>query len=360
MESWKYVLMAAAMILFVALGWCSGTMLMKSASAPVALPEPFPLEANATVAPPASVVLEWQDDSPFMVVGETLLPRWMYVNGLLDKARAKGWENYIPKDEFERLHREIVDNMQNMELLYQEAERRGYGVNEAAGLLRSRIVQKSYADENAFLLSLARAGMTEDQYVELWKKQAAVDRLVREGLESSVEVTGDDTKTYYDTHTEEFVVPERVRVESISMSLGGGGEQPDCGMIRDRMRILRDRSQMQPMTEAAKEYRAAGYKDLGWVFKGQLPGSQDAALFAIQDGKVSQVLDMGSELVILKRIESRPAEQLAFDRVEGEIHKMLHETRTREKLNALLETLRKSVQVRVLEAPRENDHGTSA
>lgn len=359
MASWKYVLMVAVMTICVALGWCYGTMLMKSASAPVPLPESFPLEANATVAPESAAISEWQDDSPFMVVNGTTLPRWMYVNGLRDKARSKGWEEYVPRDAFDGLHQEVVNNMRDMELLYQEAVRRGFEVDKAAGLLRSRIVQKGYADENAFRMALARAGMTEDQYVELWKKQATVDRLVREDLEGLVEVVLDDRKIYYETHSNEFVLSERVRVESITMSLESGCNRPDCGLIRDRMRILRDRAQIQPMIEAAGEYGEAVYRDLGWVLRGQLPGSQDAVLFAIEDGKVSQVLDMGNELVILKRLETLPAEQIAFDRVEGEIHKLLHERRTREKLNALLETLRKSAKVQVLEGPGEIDHGTS-
>jgi peptidyl-prolyl cis-trans isomerase C len=345
------MLMVVAVIISVIVGWNAGKVLMKATASVVSLPEPFPLEVNATAPPEPSAIQEWQDNSPFMVVNGTTLPRWQYVNGILASAREAGWQDSVSRDDFERLHSDVVDNMLNMELLYQEAVRRGFGSRETTGAFKARHVKKMYGDDAGFLIALARSGMSEEQFVRFWRRQSVVDAMIRDDLMAHAEVSEEEERTYYETHEDDFMLPERVRAESITMSLAGC-ERSDCDLIRDRMRILRDRSQMQPMDEAAREYPAAVYDDLGWCTRENCRDKACSEVFSLEDGAVSGVLDRDGELVIFKRLRTRVAEAIPFEQTRDEIHTIVRESKSRAEVDKLLRELRNTIPFQILDEPK--------
>lgn len=163
---------------------------------------------------------------------------------------------------------------------------------------------ESFVTERLLLQEAESKGLQHQAEVEDLVRQARnrilVSKLIEQEVDKKITVTDADIKTYYDNHTDEFIVPYRLRASHI--------------LLRDRAEaesILSRIKAGELFEELAKKYSmdptASKGGDLGYVSKGQLIPEIEEALFALKNGDLSDVIQSKYGFHILKATgEAKP------------------------------------------------------
>ena len=191
------------------------------------------------------------------------------------------------------------------------------------------------------------------------RESALFDRYVRDVVAAGI-VTEKDVKDYYDAHPDDFATPEKVHVRHIVIAVTNSGPAPktDSQALEQISQIaaaLRasdvasamgkpDEATMAKLRlahfeEAAKKYSedSSGESggDLGWMSKGQLDPTFEAAAWGLKPGVISGVVHskFGYHLIYVEGKE--PAGIEPFDAVKNGIREYLMTQKATDVVNAV-------------------------
>jgi EpsD family peptidyl-prolyl cis-trans isomerase len=179
------------------------------------------------------------------------------------------------------------------------------------------------------------------------RESALFDRYVRDVVASSI-VTEKEGRDYYAAHPDDFVTPEKVHVRHIVIAVTNVGPTPktDGQALEEISKIAAElrasdvasaqgkpdeatmrRLRLAHFEDAAKKYSedssAESGGDLGWMSKGQLDPTFEAAAWGLKPGVVSGVVHskFGYHLIYVEGKE--PAGVEPYDAVKGGIREFL-------------------------------------
>lgn len=157
-------------------------------------------------------------------------------------------------------------------------------------------------------------------------RQVAALLVTVDGVAKTIDVPAADVQAAYDQTKDQYAVPERRRILQIAY--------PDRAAAEAALKAIKAG---QSFADAAK---AAGAKesdiDLGVMTRNQVidPKIADAA-FALEKGKVSDVVEGRFATVLLQVNEIQPGRQKPFDEVKGEIKDRIAKERAAEQVQKL-------------------------
>ncbi|MDE0343324.1 MAG: SurA N-terminal domain-containing protein [Deltaproteobacteria bacterium] len=140
-----------------------------------------------------------------------------------------------------------------------------------------------------------------------------------------IEVSDGDVQAYYDVYRERrFRQPEAVKFSQIFVPIAEGASPEDKAAARGQLGgILKRVRGGADFAELAKQHSqdesAADGGDMGFVVRGQLVAPLDAALFALEQGAISDVVESAIGLHLLKAVERREDKIRELEEVRDEI-----------------------------------------
>ena len=140
-----------------------------------------------------------------------------------------------------------------------------------------------------------------------------------------IEVSDGDVQAYYDVYRERrFRQPEAVKFSQIFVPIAEGASPEDKAAAREQLEgILKQAREGADFAELAKQHSqdesAADGGDMGFVVRGQLVAPLDAALFALEQGAISDVVESAIGLHLLKAVERREDKIRELEDVRDEI-----------------------------------------
>jgi peptidyl-prolyl cis-trans isomerase C len=317
-------------------------------------------ERNAAI-PTDEEILALQDASAIITVNGRDVPRWMYDNALRD-AQNHGSAGAESVNGEAGLRHVILHNLVDMEVLYQEAERRGMRVNLAGGVLRSRIIGNRYETMDDFRRTLAEAGMTESQYAELWRQQASVNQFLNEAVLAEIEVSARELQARYEQDKGKYARRPKIRASHILIPLAEEATDEQRGEARARLEGLRERIFAgADFADLARETggfpSAVRGGDLGWFSRNKMvPAFSDAA-FALPVGGVSEVVETSFGFhLIMKTAEQDPIPSL--EEIGGQLDAVIRQEKGRDAFLALKEDLLRKAEVAFHDAELEEAYGS--
>lgn len=179
------------------------------------------------------------------------------------------------------------------------------------------------------------------------KEAALFDLYVRDVVASKI-VTEEMVKKYYDDHTAQFSHPESAKVRLILVSSAKHGPDEARVLIGDMMKDLfgvrigsaNNRPAFyNAFANAAKEHSddpsAANGGDLGWVNRGVLDPALDKAVFGIQPGSMSGIVEteQGMNLVLVE--ERLPSWTQSYEFARPSIREYLFGANTQKVVEAV-------------------------
>lgn len=187
------------------------------------------------------------------------------------------------------------------------------------------------------------AGLEEEPAVRLRIRRAVDERLanaLHEDVVESIEVPDAEIARYLEEHRDELAKPER-RTASVIFRRAGPGERQRARRELEaaRQRVLAGEDFATVAAEVSDSPTRFQGGRLGTVRRGQLPAALDRALFALEEGGLSDVVETGAGLALLRADRILPAYTMEEDEARERVGRYLRRPRLEAAWTALVEEL---------------------
>ncbi len=260
----------------------------------------------------------------------------------------------LPTPFRDSVYRAVLDRLVSFHLLLQESERRSIVVDDAAIEARIDTIRSGFPDEEAFETQLDSWNTS----LYILRGEARRDLLVERVLESAVlagiEIDPEAVRAFYDQHPPQFTERGGVRARHILIGVSPDAAEPDRAQARERARRLRlDAANGGDFEALAREHSedpgsAANGGDLGLVVEGRTAPAFENALFALDPGELSDVVETPFGFHVIQMIGRQEDRLVPFEDARGAIRDLLLQQERQARTAAFIEELRAQHDVRIL------------
>jgi peptidyl-prolyl cis-trans isomerase SurA len=252
------------------------------------------------------------------------------------------------KDRQKDLLRDLIDQ----QLLIERAKDMDTNV-EADVIKRLDEVRKQ--NNLASLEDLQKAvesqGIPWEDYKTQLRNHLLTQEVIRREVGSRMDIGSSEVKQYYDAHKEEYNRPEQVALAEIMLSTDGKSPE-EIAAVRTKAEDLRNRLvKGDDFTQLAKKYSegstAQDGGELGDFEHGQLSPQLEEAVFKLDKGQFTEVIQTKTGFEILKVLDHYQAGLQPLDKVSGEITNKLYLQKMDPALRKYLGELREESYVMV-------------
>lgn len=174
-------------------------------------------------------------------------------------------------------------------------------------------------DRTAFLKALADERLTFAEWRKQMKDQLVVQIMRQKEVSSKILVAPLDLQRMYEAKRSAYAVPERVRIRTLSMDLGGTPSERETSLARAgelRNRILSGDAAFANADPGARLQEEAEWLDLD-----SLNEALRDAIAGLAPGGISPPLGIGDALYLVQLVERQEARTRPLDEVSPEIEK---------------------------------------
>lgn len=294
------------------------------------------------IVPSDEEIMAKQDSTTIITVNGTGIPKWIYDNAFNDSVNTAKKGSFAEVDEA-AIQKTIVHNIIDIEVLYQEAVKQGFAINEAGGVLRSKIIGGRFKNEQEFKLRLANAGMTEAQFAYLWQQQASVNEFVEKKVLAEVFVTDEELMARYEEDKHKYTRKPKVQASHILIKV------EENATSEERAEALAKAEMLQKQAVEGADFATlaeensdcpSGAKggDLGFFHDKKMVPEFSEVAFALKMDEISGVVETKFGYHIIKKTgEQGPV--ASFDEVADQLAEIILHDRGRDVFAAFKDDL---------------------
>jgi peptidyl-prolyl cis-trans isomerase C len=287
-----------------------------------------------------------------VVNGKTITQQELAAQLQRVKQRAKQQGGDIPEERIDQIRKDILDNLIDQELLFQETVKAGIKVDSAAVASHLSGFKKQFPSEDKYKDALKEIGMSEEELTAAINKGMSIQELITTRITKDLTVSEDESKAFYQQHPEYFKRPEQVKASHILIKAGPEATaeqkaeaQKKIAMIGDQLKKGKD------FAELARQYGEDGTKekggDLGYFARGQMVKPFEDAAFAMQPGQTSEMVTTPFGYHLVKVTDRRAEGMTEFSEAKESIERHLKQAKTEKQVKDYVENLRKNAKIEV-------------
>ena len=245
---------------------------------------------------------------------------------------------------FKQIQQEVVDQLIVQELLWQEAKRRNFIVEDEVVNERLQQMKSKFDTEQAFQFKIQAGGFTEETYREDIRQQVSVQRMISQGIASGISISDEDVEDFYKTNIDQMQRPIAVHARHILIkpastdpeALQAAKDEADkiLAEIRaggDFVKLATDRSQAPSAPQGG---------DLGYFGAGQMVEPFEKAAFSLQQGEISELVQTQFGYHIIRLEDRRGGDTAPVEDVADQIRAYLGQQKLQSEVETLVMTLR--------------------
>lgn len=243
----------------------------------------------------------------------------------------------------------IMNQLIQDKLILSEAKKAGIkaGDDEVDARI-NRIIWEKFGSEENFREVLALQDVSLNEMRDSLRNEIIKSKIVREKVGCKIMITPSEVRQYYDQHITEFAEQEKAEVLNILVRKKEGDEEASKELIKKAKSLLADG---QDFEEAAKKYsespNAKNGGNMGLIKRGEMIKEIDEAIFALQAGGVSDIVETSIGYHIFKVTQIVPAKTKDFDSAKAEIEDAIYQKKINKNLEKWLKKLRENAYISV-------------
>jgi peptidyl-prolyl cis-trans isomerase SurA len=194
-------------------------------------------------------------------------------------------------------------------------------------------------------------GIVWEDYKNQLRNSILTQQVIQREVGGRMDIGSDEVKRYYEAHKQDFVRPEEVSLAEIMLSTEGKSPE-EISAVRTRAEDLHNRLvKGEDFNVLAKRYSEGSTAQdngaLGEFQRGQLAKQFEDAVFPLEKGQITDVIQTKTGFEILKVLDHYQAGLQPLDKVEGEITNVLYRQKMDPALRTYLAQLREESYVQV-------------
>lgn len=181
------------------------------------------------------------------------------------------------------------------------------------------------------------------QQLEFFSESFIATEYLKKEVVQKVTVPENELKQYYDTHPEEFKVPEMVKARHILIRVAPGATEEDKKKAREKaediLKRIKSGEDFEKIAGEVSEDPGSKTKggDLGFFPKGRMVKPFEDAAFALKPGELSGVVETQFGYHIIKTVEMKEPSVEPFDKAKERINQKLSQDKVKTKVTEFLE-----------------------
>jgi peptidyl-prolyl cis-trans isomerase C len=258
----------------------------------------------------------------------------------------------VNEEDKAKLRKDILEELISAELLYQESKKARLGDLKKQVNEQMENIKKGFGSDEEFRKILKDRGITENDLKEDIQKGVSIKEFLDQKVYKDLAASDAEKKEEYEKNKERLNVPEQVRASHILVLVKEDAADEDKKAAMEKIEALRSRALSgEDFAELARENSADGSAarggDLGYFSRGQMVKPFEDAAFSLGIGDISTVVETQFGYHIIKITDKKEPHLLTYEEVQGDIEKFLINKHRREKLDNLVQELRKKAKVEI-------------
>jgi len=248
------------------------------------------------------------------------------------------------------IKKEVLENLINRELLYQETQRKEIKIDEATINEQVMTLKKRFPSEAEFKTALTKANLSEVAIKTQIVRGLAIEQLIGTYVTKKVTVSGQEIKTFYESRPGLFKQPEQVRASHILIKVDPQADEGKRAEAQKKIKEIQQKLQKgEDFATLAKELSEgpsnAKGGDLGYFSRGQMVKSFEEAAFSLRPNKVSDIVETKFGYHLIKVIEKKPQTTTAFEDAKNKLGQYLKQQKIQKEVNVYVDKLREKAKV---------------
>jgi peptidyl-prolyl cis-trans isomerase C len=270
------------------------------------------------------------------------------VNRVLQRLSRRG--KPLSDSKVSEIKKEVLENLINGELFYQESQKQGITVDEVAINEQLRKLKERFPSEAEFESALSKANLSEDALKSQFKRKMAIQRFMDKQFVQKITVSDKESKAYYDSRPDIFKQPEQVRASHILIKVDPGADESQRVEARKKMEKIQEKVQKgEDFVALAKEFSddpsSAKGGDLGYFRRGQMVKSFEEKAFALRPGEVSDIVETQFGYHLIKVMDKKPETTIAYEEIKDKLNQHLKREKVQKELSLYVEKLKEKAKV---------------
>ncbi len=273
---------------------------------------------------------------------------------LLDRVEAVKQRMHLPPGQTPmQVYRIVLGELVDFELLYQASTQRQAAATPEEVEAEFQKLRAQFPSEEAFQQQLAAESVSAERLKAMLLKDLSVQKLVETQLASSVVISDEEKRRFYEENTESMQQPEQLRLRHILTRVPETAGEGQKAQLREKLEGLR--RQIEQGADFAKLAREnsddTGSREEGGemtIRRGQTVEPFETAAFALQPGGLSPVVETRYGYHIIQLLERTPARQVPYEEVQERIEQFLEQQAVQEKVRQEIEVLKRNAKIEVL------------
>ncbi len=256
----------------------------------------------------------------------------------------------IPEAMLPKVKEDILNNLIDRELLYQESQKKKIAVNAEEVNTQIKTIKDRFSSQEEFEKIIAAMGVSEAEIRSQIERNLAIRELIDTQVIDKIQVSEADTKAYYNENPTLFKKPEQVKashilikVESDATDLQKGQKRIEIAKIHQKLKDGQD------FAALAKEHSqgpsAENGGDLGYFGRGQMVKPFEDAAFALKPGEVSDIVETRFGYHLIKVFDKQPEGIMAYAEVKERLTEHIKAQRIDQEARNYIDNLKKEAKI---------------
>jgi len=254
------------------------------------------------------------------------------------------------KLQLSELKKDVLENLINRELLYQETHKHKTPIEESAVTEQLNGLKKRFPSQSEYKNALQKMNLSELEIRTKLKKELGLKHFVDKQFSQKVSVAGKEAKAYYDDHPNFFKQPEQVRASHILIKLDPKATESQKTDARRQLEKIQQRLDTgEDFGSLAKAFSQgpsnARNGDLGYFRRGQMVKPFEDVAFGLKPGEVSAIVKTGFGYHLIKVVDKKPETKVTYEKAKNRIQQYLKQDKIKKHIDQLVEKLKQNAVV---------------
>jgi len=254
-----------------------------------------------------------------------------------------------------QIRRMALERLIDDKIFAKEVARTGLKVpDEGLDHYIERIKQANKVNDEDFVASLSRQGLTLEEYRENLRQDILKQRLIDQEVKKQVVVSDADVEKYYKEHSDQYQNMDEVKIRAIFFRVdpkaGLGAENAVRQKAENILQKLKNGEQFAKLAQRYSQGPGAERGGrLGPVKSSDLLPSMRQALGELRPGQISAVLQIPQGFVIMQLIERSGDKELPLQKVKDQIRSKLERQMIEKRFRDWIKELRAKSYVKIID-----------
>ncbi len=256
------------------------------------------------------------------------------------------------REQMDALRARARDQAIGAKLLMGEAERLDIRVSKDDVQERIDEMKENCGGEDGFAKQLTDQGLTEEMVREGVMRGRKMDLLVEKITEGTAEPTEADVEAHFEAHKDEYDRADRAQAQHILIT---AASDSDADKAAAQSRIEELRAQIEGGTEfselaAAHSECPSGQRaggSLGWFSRGMMVAEFDQAVFDMEVGALSDVIESSFGYHIIKKLGHEDGGPASLDDAYDKVRDFLRHVSRGEIISAYVNDLKEKATIEI-------------